>query len=329
MPWVEPCNGGWRVVWREGGAGSERKKSQSYNTKSKAAAEARRIDAELSARRKLPPGGRVIPWPEVAQRWRDSRTPGRYRDASLAALLRLDWETVADATPATLRLLNPYNLRVAKAALEYARVYLEQPVDRRAADVSPPRRPRKQEVQLLSEDEVWALVRQCGEVAQGNGALAHVLATYGHRAENLVRLRASAVDDRGWLRLIVKGGDQVAHPLTEKTLAVLEPLRSHGADDYLFPSHLGGEPFRTGQEFAAWFYHRFGVGYYQAFKRWAISRMLRPTTAGGLGLDAKTVASITGHRTVSLLLNTYARTSDALKANAIAALADDTTMTPR
>jgi hypothetical protein len=57
-----------------------------------------------------------------------------------------------------------------------------------------------------------------------------------------------------------------------------------------------------------------GGGYYD-LKRYAISTML------GRGVDAKAVASITGHRTVSLLLNTYARTNESRQQAALAAIA--------
>lgn len=57
-------------------------------------------------------------------------------------------------------------------------------------------------------------------------------------------------------------------------------------------------------------------------RRFAISGMI------ALELDGKTVASITGHRTVSLLLNTYARTSEKRQTAAVEALARATTVPP-
>jgi integrase len=60
--------------------------------------------------------------------------------------------------------------------------------------------------------------------------------------------------------------------------------------------------------------HPHDAGVY-ALKRYAISRML------GLGLDPRTIASITGHRTVSLILDRYARTHEDRQRAALAALA--------
>jgi integrase len=323
MAWIERASGGWVVRWWTAGRGSAKGKSEVYPNQDMAKREKKRIAVQLDARAPLGDHLRLLPWNEVVQRWHDTRPAGRYRTTASEAMNRLPWKTVRDATPAALRAFNVFNLRIVRSVLFYAQSDCDQPVDPRLLLVTPAPRKRKPEKALYDDAKVQSLVDACAATAQGTGALAHMLATYGHRAENLVRLTCSAVNlDQGTITLTVKGGDEVQHPLTMQTLELLRPLihrRGAGPAAPLFPNHLG-VAWSTGQEFASWFHGIHKVGYYQAFKRWAISRMLRPTTAGGLGLDAKTVAAITGHRTVSLLLNTYARTSEPLKAAAIAAL---------
>jgi integrase len=261
---------------------------------------------------------RAIGWHEVYTRWLAQFKPqSRHFIESKRKIERgtKAWRNTRDATPTAMGELPIGTARVVRAVLRWAELHLDQFVDHRALKVAPKRiRPKKVRPVLLSEDEVQRLVSLAAETGPGNGALVHLIAVYGHRAENLVRLTAANFAN-GNLKFRVKGGDEVRHPLLPTTLDVLKPVLGLGTPSGtpIFLNHLG-KPWKDGKEFAAWFGHFFGVGYYQ-LKRAAISRLL------ARGVDAKTVASITGHKTVSLLLDVYASTNEQRQAAALAALA--------
>lgn len=322
---VIPHGNGYRCVWREGGRGSKRHWSETKESKREATVDAEVIRARLLAAQPLKAARVRLSWAEVAQRWHDSRPPGRYRTEGLADLHVLAWKSTEDATPDAVSKLKLGLRRLVNSALRYARVNLKQRVDPDVGDLPLPRssRPTKEEPALLTPKEIDALVREAATWSPGNGVLAHLCATYGHRAASLVGLTGEAIDLRaGTISLPVKGGGRVTHELHPVSLAMLKALGPR-AGVPLFINHLG-VPWRTGKMFAEWFYHRCGVtalgkgktpgrkvGYYQA-KSAAITAMLKET-----GNDAKTVASITGHKRPSLLLDVYARTNAKLQAKAL------------
>lgn len=306
---------GYRCVWREGGRGSKRRFGKTHDTKKLAQADADLVRARLLAEGDI--RNRVsLEWSEVVTRWAKSRAPGRYADEAKAYLLKLPWQSVLDASPAAVADMPAIWQRITKACLRWAERMLDQPTPRRVLAV-PNKRKRTRAVRPLMDDELVAKVRlQAQGFGPGDAALVHLLSTYGHRAESLVLLPCSAYDPVArLLSMEVKGGHRVCHPVLAEThdlLSALQEGRAPGAP--LFVNHLG-VAWETGQAFASWFWHAFGFGYYD-LKRWAISRML------SAGLDAKTVASITGHRTVTLLLNTYARTNEQRQRLALSRLQD-------
>ncbi len=305
---------GFRCVWREGGRDSKRHVTAVHKRKGDAMADAEIIRARLLAAGEL--RGRVtLTWSEVVQRWQNSRAPGRYTDEAGAYLRKLAWRSTADASALEIDQMPQGWQRVTKAVLRWAVRMLDQPVPPRALLVPTKRTKAKPKAPLMATDKVQEVQTQADGFSPGTGALVHLLATYGHRAESLVALTCAAYDQAThMLTLPVKGGDVVRHPVLETTHARLVALcQDQASDAPLFRNHLG-KTWVDGRAFASWFNHTFGFGYYD-LKRYAITRML------GAGLDAKTVASITGHRTVSLLLNTYARTNEERQRAALATLA--------
>lgn len=177
------------------------------------------------------------------------------------------------------------------------------------------------------------LLERAGRYSADLAAAGYLIATYGHRPESLVRVTCGDVrlDDRPpTIAMPVKSGDRIRHPLTAATVAVLRPLvagRPAAAPLLLRPD---GEPWANGDALAVYWYHQVGErvtpdrpGIYH-LKRRAITRLL------AAGQDPATIASITGHRTPSVIL-TYARTNDARQQAAIAALEKigDTPVSPK
>ena len=321
------------IRWRDGGRGSaehvKRISDKAAATDFFNALERRQLSAKPAVNRL------TMGWPEIVDRWHQTRPEGDYRDRAKKYLDSLGWERLEEAMPELLASLRPHYFRLVKSVLNYAHRTLLLHVDQNAINVRPLKVAKRPKRPLLPPDDIQALVDKCAASCPGNGALAHLLATYGHRAENLVRLTASALqidaNGTGWLTLKVKSGDIIRHPLAPASLPQLQPLAAaataaspkkwpqsidhNGATaPLLFINHLG-VPWKDGQAFAAWFHHSVscGIGYYDAFKRAAITSMLDT-------VDATTVASITGHRTVSLLVNTYSRTNADRQLAALAAI---------
>lgn len=307
-----PAGRRWRYRWREGGRGSKLHSSERFSDKREAlrSMEAKRLT--LATSREVDQRA-LIPWDEVRVRWLATKA-GRYQDEARRTLeLHTGtWRHTTEATPAVISKLPLSASRVAKACLRWAWLHLNQPVDARALKTAATRvRPKKARSDLLSDEEVARLMSAAFETGDGNGTIVHLVATYGHRAENLVRLTATAFAG-GKLRIVVKGGAEIHHPLLYETRDLIDPLVKLHPAGPLFLNHLG-VPWVDGRAFASWFNHFFHVGYYQ-LKRAAISRWL------ARGADPKTIASITGHKTVSLLLDTYAATNSVRQAAAINAL---------
>jgi hypothetical protein len=158
--------------------------------------------------------------------------------------------------------------------------------------------------------------------------LAHLVATYGHRPQSLAMLRVESVEltPAPRMKLPVKSGDTIRHPLLPETAELLARAIGKRKTGPLLLDPLG-KAWTSGAKASAWFWHQVGadtgekdkekrkpaIGIYQ-LKCYAISRML------DLKLDLKTIASITGHRTPAVLLR-YARTNETRQLAALSALA--------
>lgn len=340
MASVERHGSGWRPVWWTNGRGSKRGKGEVFPRKADAIAAAKRIEAELSARRPVSMGT-LLTWSEVISRYQAQlvergHTAHGYPEKvgkSLETLVATrGWKTTGDVTPGNVGVLKVSQHRYLKAALRFAQL-LNQPVDQRCVRLKPPRRAKKPAAALLTDEEVAALIDRAGRFSAALAAAGYLVATYGHRPESLVRMVCGDVQLAGQpptISMPVKSGDRIRHPLTAASVEVLRPLvagRPAAAPLLLRPD---GEPWKDGDALAIYWYHQVGEhvtpgrpGIYH-LKRRAITRLL------AAGMDPATIASITGHRTPSVIL-TYARTNEQRQAAAIAVLEKigDTPVSPR
>lgn len=327
MPYLEPHGAGWRVCWRDGGRGSPIRKSGTFATKALAAAELDARAAKQAANRA--PRSLVIPWSEVRARWllhlKEQGRTADYQEKARTTLERFtgSWATTADATPAAMGALSIGPWRMAKACLRWARTYLAQGVDHAAIARHPRRQVMRPTPDLLADAEVRRLVDKARKLGGASGELlAHMVATYGHRPQSLVQLRVADVDlRRGRITLPVKSGDTIRHPILPATVALFKKAIGRRRDGPVLLSPTGA-PWLNGQRASAWFWHFVGegIGIYQ-LKSYAISKML----AGGL--DLTTAASITGHRTPTVLLR-YARVNETRQRKALKVIGGATQVLP-
>jgi len=322
MAYLVKRKGGWLVRWREGGRGAPVQSSELLPTKADAKRRAEAVEADL-ARRHAPGVGVVISWAELGKRWRDAMVAAqrteRYAEDGERRLSRIsvNWPPLDKLTRAHLAALKVGELRIAKAALGWARRFLDQPVPD-ILDARPAKpQARKPRADLVSPEQVNEWIAMALAISPPGAAMAHLIATYGHRAQSLVGMPCGSFDlgQTPSLTIKVKGGDIVRHGLLPATVAILRPILD--GRDPAAPAFLGpdGLPWTDGRAWALWWwrYVSKGSGYYE-LKRFAITRMLDG------GIDVVTVASITGHRTPSLLLNTYARTNEARQQAALDAI---------
>ncbi|CAB5079710.1 DNA_BRE_C domain containing protein [uncultured Caudovirales phage] len=317
----------WRVRWREGG---KRRTSERYRSEGQALAAAEAIEARLSAAKPIR-NRPVVGMLELVERWiivrqAAGKYTGRYaekaRDALTSAITSHAWASPSDVRPDQMKAMKVGRLRLLRSLLSYA-ADLDQPVDPRCLRIRPAPRPRAPRGALLTREQVAAAVEEATAWNPSCGALVRLLATYGHRPETAVRIRVGEVDLPGRrLRVTVKGGDTIDHPLDQGICDVLAPLvAGRGPEEVLFQSHLGA-PWAAGQAFAEWYWHQVGrrahphdQGCY-ALKRFAISNLLDK------GIDPVTVASVTGHRTPSLLIDRYGRTNANRQARVVDAISE-------
>ena len=313
----------YRVIWREGGRGSQRHVSEGFKQKSGAEAERERIIERLRAAEPL--GNRtLVPIGEVLNRWLLSRKAERnstdlYLAKSrkcLGALIKAKgWSTTKDVTRESVAGTKRGALRLLRAMLTHAKTY-DQPTDPHVWDIPMPPRPDRPKAALLTDDQVADLLAEAAVWSPSNGVLAHLLATYGHRPESLAQAKVGDVDlDAGTIELPVKSIGKmrrIQHPLLGDTVSAIRPIctgRPKGAP--LFINHLG-QPWETGQAIAQWWYDSVGrevlgkdhraCGIYQ-LKRYAISRM------SAFGQDLATIGSFTGQTPETVMK--YMRTNEA------------------
>lgn len=326
----------WRVRWREGGRGTPEHASPWVESKAEAEAELRAIEARLAADKTIKQRA-GIPLDDLVGKWakhqRERTRPRseRYIEEGQRTLLALikakGWARTSDVGHADDLPINTF--RLLRALLRFGRDRHDQPVSVRSL-VAPDTKRRKEGGRTLISDERAAeLVSAAADWSDGNGAIADLVATYGHRPESLVHLTVGSVallaymplPKRGkppqqiaWLTLRVKSGDIHRHPLLASSAAKLAKAAAGRADrEPLFVNHLG-EPWSSGQAFSAWFHHCVGkgTGIYRLKDR-AITRLL------AAGVDLATIASMTGHRDPVVLMR-YAHTNEAKQAAALDAL---------
>jgi integrase len=326
----------WRVRYREGGRGTKEKASRWFDDKPSAVAECAAIDRRLRA---LQPADARVTLDDLVERWgvhqRTRRQPRGERyigegQRTLRATIKANRWTYCD----DVRQLDvgPGVFRLMKALLRFGRDHYEQTLHSRALVAPDRQRNKRPPAPLPSLEDVLHMAGKAAEWSAGNGAIAHLVAVYGHRPESLVRLTPAAVDrsyvtptpvghpaGMGWLTLKVKGGRIVRHPLLPATLALLDPLVADARrprkdlGPLLFVNH-GGKGWETGQAFSSWFHHSVGQGRgIYRLKCWAITWMW----AGGI--DLQTISSITGHTTDTI--RKYLRTNEAMQHDALAVIA--------
>ncbi len=329
MASIEAKGDGWRVVWREGGRGSKKFKGAVFARKADALAMGRRIETELAARKPISPG-ELLTWSQLIDRYKARLVerkqtahgyPGKVGDSLTRLIAARRWKTTADVTPGNAGVLNVSQHRYLKAALRFAQL-LNQPVDPRCVRLPLPKRARKPLAALLTDGEVADLIARAGRYSPFLAAAGHLVATYGHRPESLVKVTCGDVDLKATpptIAMEVKSGDRIRHPLATATVAILRPLMADRPLASPLLLRTDGKAWESGEALALYWYRQIGEnvtpdrpGIYH-LKRRAITRLL------AAGQDPATIASITGHRTPSVIL-TYARTNEHRQQAAIAAI---------
>lgn len=320
MPSIHRRGKVWRLRWREGGRGAPIQ-SATYGTKSQAAAAAREIAARLE-RMKAP--GRVQPamlLADLVPLWLDSR-PQAYRAKVEAEVMRAlgprtQWRVAADIDRAGVLGLKAGEARLVKALLRFAGG-LGQRVDQGALMARRARQKRPKPA-LLTDEQAAAAQELADRWGPGYGLAVHLVRTYGHRPASLCACRIEALAGE-LLTLPIKGGDIHRHPVLAETAERWTAAAAGRDPGEPLLLHSEGRPWKSSTSLTSWYYHQIGQAVHPhdqgiyALKRWAISRML------AAGLDAVTVASLTGHRTPSLLIDVYSRTHAGRQAAALEVL---------
>jgi integrase len=330
MAWVEQHGDGWRVGWRVGGRGSRIEHGDTRGTKVLAMADKRAVETRVAATKRT--RGIALEWDELTARFlasRESVTTAAHRDQMRRCLKALQaehgWKTTADVRPAECLGLRPYHVRVLRALLRYASL-ADQVVDARCLVVrSLAKVGRKAPSVLLTDQQVADLIATASLWSPGDGAIAHMIAVYGLRAESLTGLPCSSLR-RDALALRVKSGDDIALPLRADSAELLRALLvlpggelgPVAPDAPLFLSHLG-RAWRSGKEFADWWGHNIGGPGRGVLdlRRWATTRQM-----AGSGQNARAVADAQGRRTVALVAQVYQRSTAEEQREVFASLSD-------
>jgi hypothetical protein len=320
-------SGRWRVSWREGGRGSPLHRSPTYASRAEATVAASRIEADLAARRTRRDGAaeplRVLAAAWILAKTTNGRDPDHTRREGqrLASMLdRYGWGDLVELTPSQVDAARQRTTDDDGAALRWSpragcllAACLRWASERRGAAIDtrtlvalrpgPPRRSPPRPLVDAAEVQRWQTV--AATISPDCAALVHCLTRYGWRPISAARLRVSDLAlGRGVIRVAVKGGDVIEHPIMPDTSAMLaELVRERRPGDPVF------EDPRTGKAFAIsgsrtipqWWRDWIGVHSYDA-KRWAISRLLQVA-------PPHEVARITGHRTPAVLFR-YAVTNE-------------------
>lgn len=320
-------SGRWRVRWREGGRGSPWHKSPSVEGKAAAVVMRAQIEADLVARAGRRAGAieslRVLAAAWILHKVAAGRDPDHTRREGIrlrALLDRYGWADLVELTPAQIDAARQQThnadgepIRWSPRAGALLAACLRWAVERRGAAIDPralvalrPGPPRRQPPRtLVGADEVQRWQTTAEAISPDCGALVHCLTRYGWRPITAARLRVADLDQvRRVIRVAVKGGDVIEHPIMPDTAELLAQLAAgRQPGDPLF------EDPRTGRAFAIsgcytvpqWWRDHIGAKSYDA-KRWAISHLLRVA-------PPHEVAKITGHRTPAVLFR-YAMTTE-------------------
>jgi integrase len=322
MASLEKIGTKYRVVWREGGRDAPRRKSELFENKKEATAAKRRIEAQVASRKALGPG-KMLSWEDLVIRYCASRVDrtteahrGDLEKSALALGIKHGWKNCSDVHPEQVTALGALATRYVRSLLHYAQD-LGMIVDARAIAACKSRTPRRKPTDLLTHEAVADFQSKADAWAPADGLLVHLISRYGHRAQSLVGLRRQDLDlVNGTITLRIKSGDIHRHPLMPDTLKRCRDLLKEPGkpEDPVLIGHLD-RAWESGLEAASWMGHTLGVGVLK-LRRYAITYLLEAVNG-----DARTAASITGHRTPSLLLNVYARTSEARQTAALESLA--------
>lgn len=333
MPHLERLPTGWRWIWSEAGV---RHRSHTYPTRALAEGDLPVIQARVEAARSA--RGPVISWQRLADLY-IAHLHSQERSARYIAGARRNLEIIAERhhlndtrglTYTVMTGLSISHLRTARAFLRWATSAHRQPIDRAALDYRRPRRRSHSATQrpIIPADRVRLLIRAAAEWCPSAAVIAHLVATYGHRPESLVRVRLQdlVLDARpAMLNLyhVKRHRDVLRHRLTRRSITVLRALLdariSHGRqpDEHLFRSNAD-LPWPDGNTFSTAWYHRIGTafapewpGIYE-LKRYAITSMI------DRGLSAAQISAINGLAPATV--HTYVRTGDEHQQQVIAAL---------
>lgn len=316
MSSLERIGKSWRVRWREGGRGSKLLSSPRFETKDEAEEFQRQLDARMEARKA--PGGLPLTGRQLAERWRiwlakAGRTPRYVETAADRVIKSLGDDLLTHLSRDTLRALPLGRRRVVQAALRWGRseLYAAIPEVCLRLPISSP--PRRVVPDLMTDDAFTSIQAAADAVSPSMGAIVHLVGSYGHRPESLAKLRRADIEagPPARISLTVKGGDRIRHPIATETMKRLQ------AAPLPFIDPRTGKPFLDGWSIAVVYRSCLGRSRWKpepgiyALKRRAISTML------GRGLDAATIASITGHRRPDVLVRHYARTNEERQTKAL------------
>jgi len=329
----------WRVRWREGGRGSPMRSSKWFDSKKEAMAELKAREDQLAARKTA---NALIPLEELIRRWENRQRErrqarnGRYIEESARTMRRVlrenKWRYCSDVRELDL---GPGAFRLMRALLRYGMTHHGQTVHHLALVAPDRQRAKRTPAPLPSLEDVLHMIEKARRWSAGNGAIAHLVAVYGHRPESLIKLTTDAVErsyvgltpaggpvGQAWLTLKVKGGREVRHPLLPATVEILAPVIAQAAPGgVIFRKHhldpkkkFKPQPWKYGRDWSSWFRKSIGEGRgIYRLKCWAITWMF----AGGL--DVETISSITGHSTDTV--RRYLRTNEAKQQDALAVIA--------
>jgi integrase len=320
-------SGKWRVRWRD--QTGKQVASEAVKTKIEAAALCRRVEADLQRQGEhdeVVRAGRLMSLGTVVDRYCESGLAAQRLAAGRAWEVRdvlgrlmdeTEWETTAACTADAVdhwriaarkagRGDNP--IRYLLAVLRWANgAPLRQPVDPGCFTLPRMPRPQRPPPALLTPEQVASVISKARKAAgETAAAIVEHLATYGCRPVEACRLVIGNVNVvAGTLaHATTKNGDPVTHPLFPEHVArYAELTKGRATDQPLFPSPDGDAWWlgKRGQaaELTNWYRDTCAVelptaqaGIY-CLKDYAISTM------EAAGIDDRTKALFTGHRSMS------------------------------
>lgn len=312
----------WRVAWRQDG----RQRTKRCATKREALEFIRQLDAVDA--QQLKPGRRIslamvaADYMQHRRSWSgDPAWAAKDRRAIDRALEMHGWQWPGDIRAADLERLPVGQFRLIKAVLRHA-ARMGCALDAAVIHARAPQRHARPPSRLVTDSEASEACRAALLWGWGEGLAVHLVATYGHRPQSIASMQISDWDDgRGIITMAIKDGSTHAHPVLPATRELIRHAIGERSAGYLIEPH-NGRTWGRGSPLVSWYYHQIGKrvhahdpGIY-ALKRYAITRMLDK------GLAADLVASVTGHRTPSVLMDRYARTNETRQRRVIDALAD-------